>query len=50
VFTASHQSYADVVLDYLDPNHDLIQYRLYRESCIQTNEGVCKQSSNNFPV
>jgi Dullard-like phosphatase family protein len=40
VFTASHQSYADVVLDYLDPNHDLIQYRLYRESCIQTKEGV----------
>lgn len=40
VFTASHQSYADVVLDYLDPNRDLIQYRLYRESCIQTKEGV----------
>lgn len=32
VFTASHQSYADVVLDYLDPNRELIQYRLYRES------------------
>lgn len=40
VFTASHQSYADVVLDYLDPNHELIQYRLYRESCVQTKEGV----------
>ena len=40
VFTASHQSYADVVLDYLDPNHDLIQYRLYRDSCIQSPEGV----------
>lgn len=40
VFTASHQSYADVVLDYLDPNHDLIQYRLYRDSCVQTPEGV----------
>jgi len=25
VFTASHKSYADVVLDYLDPNHDLIE-------------------------
>lgn len=24
VFTASHQSYADVVLDWLDPNHELI--------------------------
>ena len=40
VFTASHQSYADVVLDYIDPNHDLIHYRLYRESCILTKEGV----------
>mmetsp|Transcript_25359 Transcript_25359/g.25093 ORF Transcript_25359/g.25093 Transcript_25359/m.25093 type:complete len:102 (-) Transcript_25359:171-476(-) len=32
VFTASHQSYADVVLDYLDPNRELIQHRLYRNS------------------
>ena len=35
VFTASHQSYADVVLDYLDPGRELIQARLYREHCIQ---------------
>jgi CTD small phosphatase-like protein 2 len=40
VFTASHQSYADVVLDYLDPNRELIEYRLYRDSCIKTEEGV----------
>ena len=40
VFTASHQSYADVVLDYLDPDHILIQHRLYRDSCILTPEGV----------
>ena len=40
VFTASHQSYADVVLDYLDPNHELVEYRLYRDSCMQTDEGV----------
>ena len=35
VFTASHQAYADVVLDYLDPTGELIQARLYRDSCIQ---------------
>ena len=26
VFTASHRSYADVVLDYLDPNDELISH------------------------
>ena len=40
VFTASHQSYADVVLDYLDPTRELIEYRLYRDSCMLTDEGV----------
>lgn len=40
VFTASHQSYADVVLDFLDPTGELIQYRLYRDSCYQTPEKV----------
>lgn len=40
VFTASHQSYADVVLDWLDPKRELIQYRLYRDSCMETEEGV----------
>ena len=40
VFIASHQSYADVVLDYLDPNKTLIQHRLYRDSWLQTPEGI----------
>jgi len=35
VYTASHQSYADSVLDYLDPNKELIQYRLYRNNCVK---------------
>jgi len=34
VFTASHQCYADVVLDYLDPDGSLVHHRLYRENCI----------------
>lgn len=40
VFTASHKAYADVVLDYLDPKKEYIEYRLYRDSCVQTEEGV----------
>lgn len=40
VFTASHQTYADAVLDFLDPDHELIKRRLYRDSCYETEEGV----------
>ena len=40
MFTASHKSYADVVLDFLDPKGELIQHRLYRESCVLTDDGV----------
>lgn len=39
VFTASHKCYADVVLDYLDPQHELIHHRLYRENCVSV-QGV----------
>mmetsp|Transcript_31891 Transcript_31891/g.54933 ORF Transcript_31891/g.54933 Transcript_31891/m.54933 type:complete len:143 (+) Transcript_31891:132-560(+) len=34
IFTASHQCYADVVIDYLDPRHEFIEHRLYREHCV----------------
>lgn len=34
VFTASHQCYADVVLNYLDPSHEWIHHRLYRDNCV----------------
>ena len=37
VFTASHQCYADVVLDFLDPDYTLIHHRLYRDNCVQVN-------------
>lgn len=40
VFTASHQTYADAVLDFLDPDRELIHKRLYRDSCYETEEGV----------
>lgn len=28
------------MLDYLDPTGELIEYRLYRDSCMATEEGV----------
>ena len=40
VFTASHKTYADAVLNFLDPEGDLIQKRLYRDSWYETEEGV----------
>ena len=33
IFTASSASYADVILDYLDPEKKLIEHRLYRNHC-----------------
>ena len=43
VFTASHSCYANVVLDYLDPQNRYIHHRLFREHCYQTPEGMyCK--------
>jgi len=40
VFTASHSCYANVVLDYLDPQGQYVHHRLFRESCVVTDEGV----------
>jgi CTD small phosphatase-like protein 2 len=40
VFTASHKWYADVILDYIDPENKYFQHRLYRESCIKTTDNV----------
>ena len=37
VYTASHQSYADAVLNYLDKENKYFQYRLYRNHCVQCN-------------
>ena len=40
VFTASHKEYADAVIDLIDPSHTLVNFRLYREHCFQTDEGI----------
>lgn len=40
VFTASHQCYANVVIDYLDPNGKYVQHRLFRQNCVVSYEGL----------
>ncbi|CAK59009.1 unnamed protein product (macronuclear) [Paramecium tetraurelia] len=40
IFTASHSSYANIVIDYLDPKRQWISHRLFRENCVQTPEGA----------
>jgi CTD small phosphatase-like protein 2 len=41
-FTASDKVYADSILDYIDPDHELIAYRLYRDDCVETEFGYLK--------
>ena len=40
VFTASHSSYANQVIDLLDPEGKFITDRLFRDNCLQTSEGI----------
>lgn len=40
VFTASHEWYADEILNYIDQTGELFQHRFYRDSCIKTQENV----------
>ena len=40
VFTASHREYANAVIDLIDPAGELIEFRLYREHCYETTEGI----------
>lgn len=39
VFTASDKQYADPIIDFLDPNGELIHFRLYRDHCIEMEDG-----------
>jgi len=36
-YTASHNSYADSVLNFLDPENEIFEHRLYRNDCIECN-------------
>ena len=44
IFTASNQTYADYVIDQIDPNH-VVSYRLYKESCSDLNGATVKDLS-----
>ncbi|KAJ7786830.1 HAD-like domain-containing protein [Mycena olivaceomarginata] len=44
VFTASLRSYANPLLDRLDPHH-VIHHRLFRDSCLSSNGGYIKDLS-----
>ena len=35
MFTASLQKYADAIMDEIDPNRELFEYRMYRNNCTQ---------------
>jgi Dullard-like phosphatase family protein len=40
IFTASRKEYADCILDYLDPEHNIISHRLYRDDCISIKNKI----------
>lgn len=40
VFTAGEQTYADAILDQIDPENQIISKRIYRDSCINPAPGV----------
>jgi CTD small phosphatase-like protein 2 len=42
VFTASQKVYADKLLDLLDPTHELIHHRVFRDACIPINGNYLK--------
>lgn len=42
VFTAGQQTYADHILDYIDPKRTLFKKRLYRNDCIQVQNFFIK--------
>ena len=41
-FTASDPSYADTILDHIDPDKKLFTSRLYRHHCVETQYGLIK--------
>jgi CTD small phosphatase-like protein 2 len=45
VFTASQQSYADKVINALDPTGTLVQHRLYRQQCTEHRGAFFKELS-----
>lgn len=40
IFTASHSCYANSILNLLDPRNNYITFRMFRESCLETEENI----------
>ena len=40
IFTASMKGYADTIIDYIDPNNQFFQFRLYRDACIPIQQRI----------
>lgn len=40
IFTASHSCYANSILNLLDPHNKYITFRMFRESCLETEENI----------
>lgn len=41
-FSASESRYADTILNFLDPNCEIFEHRLYRENCVLSRYGLIK--------
>lgn len=37
VFTAAEQTYADKILDHIDPDRKFFKHRLYRQHCVEVH-------------
>ena len=48
LFTAAYQEYADVIIDYIDPENIFFKKRFYRESCINLNDNINIKDLNIF--
>lgn len=40
IFTASHKSYANQIIDKLDPQSKWVTHRLFRDNCVSTQAGM----------
>jgi len=40
IFTAAEQTYADKIIDKIDPENKFFKKRMYRDSCFRSEEGV----------
>jgi CTD small phosphatase-like protein 2 len=51
VWTASEKTYANAILNFLDPDNKIFRYRLFADSCYQHPEGPIKdlQAINRRP-